>query len=207
MEKQREVFSEEKWEKRLGISTLGREDYQEDRVHYPYEPTPYVVLERILEEGLVGKEDVLVDLGCGKGRVPLFFASQAGCRALGVECDGKLFEKARENLSLSGLSSLVSFLHASAEDFPVPAEASVFFFFNPFGEVILRRVLDGILDSYYENPRPISLLFYYPDPDQVALLMGREELFFQDEVDTSDLFPSHPERERVLLFSYGEELF
>ena len=49
--------SEEEWDKLFKIYTCGREDYQEDKAHYPYEPTPYVVLERLASthrQGCVG---------------------------------------------------------------------------------------------------------------------------------------------------------
>ena len=196
---------EREWDKRLGIDTCGRVSYQEDRTHYPYEPTPYCVLLRLEEEGIIQKEDFLLDYGCGRGRVPLFFARRLGCRAYGVEYDPLLYSQAVENgrgeervsFHLADAASL-ELSSAFGEGEPLP---DTFFFFNPFGETTLIRVLDQIWESSIEQPRPVRLLFYYPDPDQVALLMGRPELLFEDEVDCSDLFPGKNERERVLIFS------
>lgn len=36
------------------------------------EPTPYCVLERLANSGLIRKKDVVLDYGCGKGRVDFF---------------------------------------------------------------------------------------------------------------------------------------
>ena len=36
---------EEKWDRMLGIKTSGRDDTGSDQFRYPYEPTPYCVLE------------------------------------------------------------------------------------------------------------------------------------------------------------------
>lgn len=41
------------WDKKLRINTAGRDDSHADEYHYPYEPTPYSVLERLAESGLI----------------------------------------------------------------------------------------------------------------------------------------------------------
>ena len=46
-----------------------------------------------------------------------------------------------------------------AENYPVPLEATKFYFFNPFSVEILQKVLARIQESYYEKPREIELFF------------------------------------------------
>ena len=70
------------WDKALGIRTCGRDAVGADQYHHPYEPTPYSVLERLAESGLIGPEDTVLDYGCGKGRVEFFLARQTGARTL-----------------------------------------------------------------------------------------------------------------------------
>ncbi len=41
------------WDKRLQINTVGRDDTNSDEYRYPYEPTPYSVLERLASSGLI----------------------------------------------------------------------------------------------------------------------------------------------------------
>ena len=57
-----------------------------------------------------------------------------------------------------------------------------------------------IIDSYYENPRSMTLFFYYPDEEYVAYLMTKDEIMFVDEIDCMDLFEGENERERILIF-------
>ena len=64
--------SENTWDKLLQIKTTGRDDSNSDQYRYPYEPTPYSVLERLANSSLISKKDVLLDYGCGKGRVDFF---------------------------------------------------------------------------------------------------------------------------------------
>lgn len=188
------------WDEKLHISTCGRLDYQEDKVHFPYEPTPYCVLERLAESGYIGKDDILLDYGCGKGRVPIFMSARTGCRSIGVEYDMALGACAEDNRS-QGRMAAVSIERVDAEKYTLPPDVNRCYFFNPFGEQILRGVLDRICSSFYESPREILLFFYYPNEEHVAILMTRPELMFVDEIDCMDLFPGNNPRERILVFS------
>lgn len=47
--------NEERWDRVLRIKTTGRDDSQADQYYYPYEPTPYSVLERLANTGLIRK--------------------------------------------------------------------------------------------------------------------------------------------------------
>ena len=53
--------SEFEWDKKLNISTTGRDASVEDEYHYPYEPTPYSVLERLSQAEYIGKKNLLID--------------------------------------------------------------------------------------------------------------------------------------------------
>lgn len=57
------------WDKTLGIRTTGRDDSRSTPFYFPYEPTDYCVLERLANSGYIKKRDLLLDYGCGKGRV------------------------------------------------------------------------------------------------------------------------------------------
>ena len=65
-----------KWDKLLNIRTTGRDDSRADQYRYPYEPTPYSVLERLAVSGYITKKNKLVDYGCGKGRVGFYLTYQ-----------------------------------------------------------------------------------------------------------------------------------
>ena len=61
--------NETQWDKLLKIRTTGRDDSHADQHRYPYEPTPYCVLERLANSGMIGKQNTVLDYGTGKGRV------------------------------------------------------------------------------------------------------------------------------------------
>ena len=95
--KEKEDIRENKWDKLLKIHTMGRDDSNADQYHYPYEPTPYSVLERLANTGIIRKNNTLLDYGCGKGRVDFFLSYQTRCKSVGVEYDERIYNKAVEN--------------------------------------------------------------------------------------------------------------
>ena len=191
-------LTEEQWERKLNIRTSGGSNHAADGENFPYEPTPYSVLVRLAESGYLTKKNKLVDYGCGKGRVSIFLASRIRCRVIGIDYNADLIRTAEENLIRSREKG-ITFVHMAAEQYELTDEDS-FFFFNPFSEVILKRVVDQILWSWYENPRKMQLFFYYPTDEDVALLIGTQELMFSGEIDCSDLFDGDQNRERILVF-------
>lgn len=49
----KEDIYENKWDKLLKIHTMGRDDSNAGQYYYPYEPTPYSVLERLANTGII----------------------------------------------------------------------------------------------------------------------------------------------------------
>ncbi|MCI8983392.1 MAG: class I SAM-dependent methyltransferase [Hungatella sp.] len=188
------------WDKLLKIRTSGRDDSNSDQHHYPYEPTPYCVLERLADSGYLGKKNRLLDYGTGKGRVCFYLSFQTGCRAGGIEYDERIYAQAGANQRTAAFWRRTSFVMARAEEYQVPRDVDRCYFFNPFSVEILQKALARILESYYEEPRELLLFFYYPSDEYVAYLMTREQLMFVDEIDCEDLFPGKDEREKILIF-------
>lgn len=50
-------------------------------------PTPQKVVEKMLELAKVEKKDLVYDLGCGDGRIPITAARKYGCKAKGFDID------------------------------------------------------------------------------------------------------------------------
>lgn len=192
---------ESQWDKLLKIKTTGRDDSRSDQYRYPYEPTQYLVLERLANSGLISKKNTVLDYGTGKGRVCFYLSYQTRCRSVGVEYDERIFSAAESNREHAVSGRRVSFELTGAEEYAVPTDVDRCYFFNPFSVEILQKVLARIYESYYENPREILLMFYYLSEEYISCLMTEEALMFVDEISTEDLFEVKNERERILIFS------
>ena len=107
--------NETTWDKLLQIKTTGRDDSNSDQYRYPYEPTPYSVLERLANSGLIRKKDVVLDYGCGKGRVDFFLAYQTKANTLGIEYDERIYQGALENKKTAVSGARTEFVPVRAE--------------------------------------------------------------------------------------------
>ena len=195
------IKNENTWDKLLQIKTTGRDDSNSDQFRYPYEPTPYAVLERLANSGLIRKKDIVVDYGCGKGRVDFYLSYQTKAHTIGIEYDERIYQGAVENQKTAVSKMRTDFVLARAEEYKVPEGVNRFYFFNPFSVELLRKVIAKIMDSYYENPREMFFFFYYPSKEYISYLMTIDELEFYDEIDCMDLFEGNDMRERIIIFS------
>lgn len=191
-------MKEMNWDTKLHIRTSGRDDSRADNDHHPYEPTPYKVLERLTESEYISADNIVIDYGCGKGRVGFYLHHMIGCKTIGLEYDEKICQQALYNLDCYGKKEGISFLWENAAEYQIE-DADCFYFFNPFSVEILHSVLARILDSYYEKPREMKLFFYYPDDEYVAYLMSQDALMFVDEINCQDLYNEKDEREKILI--------
>ena len=192
--------NENTWDKLLQIKTTGRDDSNSDQYRYPYEPTPYSVLERLANSGFIRKKDVVLDYGCGKGRVDFFLSYQTKAKTIGIEYDERIYQATIENRKTAVSGAKTEFLLARAEAYEVPAEVNRYYFFNPFSVELLRKVMARIIESYYANPREAFLFFYYPSEEYISYLMTVNELEFYDEIECGDLFNGNDVRERIMIF-------
>ena len=106
---------ESTWDKLLQIKTTGRDETNADQYHHPYEPTPYCVLERLADSGLIREEDVVLDYGCGKGRVGFFLSHRTMAKSIGIEYDERIYRAALENQRTSLPGTKPDFVLTRAE--------------------------------------------------------------------------------------------
>jgi len=189
------------WDKRLHIKTVGNDASNADGYRYPYEPTPYCVLERLVSAGLIGENDTVLDYGCGKGRVSFFLSHRTKARSVGIEYDEHIFKEAEANKKTAVSGAKTELVLTGAEVYEVPEHVSRCYFFNPFSAEILHKVMARILGSYYEAPREILLFFYYPSDEYASYLMTVRELELLREISCADLFPAGDKRERIMVYS------
>jgi protein-L-isoaspartate O-methyltransferase len=77
----------------------------------PFVPTPYTVVEKMLELAGVGPEDTVYDLGSGDGRIVIAAAQKFGARAVGVEIRSELWKQSAEEIVRLGLEKRARIIH------------------------------------------------------------------------------------------------
>jgi hypothetical protein len=76
----------------------------------PFITTPDEVVERMLRLAGTGPGDTVIDLGSGDGRIVIAAAKKFGARGIGIELDGRLVERSRDNARLAEVAERVSFI-------------------------------------------------------------------------------------------------
>lgn len=125
-----------------------------------YEPMNYLYIRRCLRRLELREEDVLFDIGCGKGRIVCVAARRRLKRVVGVELFEELCEAARANAArLRGRKAPVEIRCGDAATLDY-ADGTVFVFYNPFGPDTMSAVLTRIRESFHRNPRNIRVGYY-----------------------------------------------
>ena len=75
----------------------------------PYVATPPDVVDRMLTLARVSARDIVYDLGCGDGRIPIAAAVKYGARGVGVDIDPRRIEEAKSNARAAGVEHRVEF--------------------------------------------------------------------------------------------------
>jgi ribosomal protein L11 methylase PrmA len=75
-------------------------------------PTPEAVVEAMLQVANVTKADVVYDLGCGDGRIPVTAAKKYGARGFCFDIDPERIKEANENVAKNNVGHLVKVVHA-----------------------------------------------------------------------------------------------
>lgn len=158
------------WDYRHSVSTRRLVPVEELGLHgelghqaRPYETPRIGHLRDVLKMVPREQRHHLVDFGSGLGRVLILARKLGYTGATGVELSDTLCAEARENVarlrSGCGESEGVEILSLDAADYVIPPTANVFYFYNPFGPRVLKRVLDNIKTSLDQEPRDAWLLY------------------------------------------------
>ena len=131
---------------------------------------------------------VFIDFGSGKGRALLLASDFAFKRVVGVEFAPELHAIAQRNIQKYGARRKSGPVESVCMDFlvfPLPAEPSVFFFFDPCENAVLIQLLRRIRQSLDENPRMAYIVYIAPTPSRKALLDASE--WMVKEKDDADV--------------------
>ena len=147
----------------------------------PYEPSRVLQLRkmfRIVQE-MLPADRVVLDFGCGKGRVLLLGAESDFRAARGVEFAEELCAIARKNVAAfqarTGTKAEFQIIKSDVTQYPVQPDENVFFLFNPFDTVIFEKVLDNIAASLKARPRRLLIVLRLATEEYHRTLAQRPE--------------------------------
>jgi SAM-dependent methyltransferase len=120
----------------------------------------YRCLDRIRKQLALSPSDVLMDVGCGEGRVlTYFYLHRCKGKLLGVELDPDVAETARQRVA--GCNG-IEILSGNVLDHPEWLEpVTVFYLFNPFNGKIFSKFIAALEKTVTHPIRLVYLFDYY----------------------------------------------
>ena len=119
----------------------------------PFLETPDALIEPLLRFAGLSGDDLLVDLGCGDGRILVAAAKMFGCRARGIETDVALVARARAAAAEAGVEDRVEVVCADASAASL-GDAGVVVAFLPVATV--EKLLPSILERLPAGARFVA---------------------------------------------------
>ena len=183
------VYHEIRGEKKYKLNTSKIEDAKKltvkgDNAEHAelYQGANYYLLEKVFDHlQTIEANQNLLDYGCGKGRVLAVAAYYGFSKITGVEFAEELCEMARKNIipvQQKFSQKIFNVIHANAVDYKIENDTNVFFFFNPFDEVVMLAVVKNILASIKENPREVYVVYLNPIHKEIFMSAGFEQIFY-----------------------------
>lgn len=137
----------------------------------PFLPTPPAAVEAMLDLAALTRDDLLIDLGAGDGRIAIA-AGKRGARAIGVEIDAQLVLRARRAAADAGVSERVVFREGDLFRTPIRDASVVALYLLP---AVNLRLRPRLLTELRPGTRIVSHAFTMGDwrPDAHRLVEER----------------------------------
>jgi hypothetical protein len=134
-----------------GIASRYRDRGASDVVNSQYSVLPHIF------RGRIAADDVLVDVGCGKGRVLNWWLSQGlSNRMVGIELDPEVASATARRLRRFGNVSIINGDATTA----MPADATLAYLYSPFSRDVMRRFKEHLVERF--GHRGITALYWNP---------------------------------------------
>lgn len=200
-------MEEREVDRRLHIQTAGMREWGFQSAHYNrYEATPYDAMDFLFAQHEIITSGGWIDFGCGKGRVPFYVHNLYSLDVIGIEMNSVLYQDAMNNLmdyrqAFPKKKGALSFECSLAERYRIPADASTFYFFNPFSLDIFRSVIRNIVLSLEGAERNAEVILYYPTSYYEQFLNEHPSFEKNAEIPITHL-QVHDPHERFLVYTY-----
>jgi precorrin-6B methylase 2 len=111
----------------------------------PWVPTPYPVVDRMLELADVSGLDILYDIGCGDGRIVITAARRYGARGVGIDIDQAMVDESVKNARSAGVERQVRFVCMDATKADISEATVVTLYLLPESNALMRPLLENQL--------------------------------------------------------------
>jgi len=175
-------------EKKYGINSTGADELKKlkkagvDISHATmYMPVSYRLLEKTLEQINPLSKKHFLDIGCGKGRAMCVAAGNGFSKVSGIDFSASFCADAVANLSITQkkIPALdFTVIEQDAAAYKIPGDTDCIFLFNPFDELVMKKVVANIMTSLKANPRELNIIYANPLYKALFLENNFKEVYY-----------------------------
>ena len=125
-----------------------------------YSPSRPVAVAKMLEVAQIKQGEILYDVGCGDGRLPIAAAKDYGIRSIGIEIDPLFAKAAAEQVKKEGLEELVTIVEGDVFFYSLKDADIVTLYLDSKGMKIIER---KIFTELRPTARVVSNDFQFPN--------------------------------------------
>jgi ribosomal protein L11 methylase PrmA len=142
-----------------------------------YVPTPEAVVEAMLQVANVGKNDIVYDLGCGDGRIPVTAAKKYGATGVGIDIDPQRIKEAKENVAKNNVGDKVTIVQGDLFEQDLSKATVVTLYLLPSLNV---KLMPKLMKELRPGTRIVSHAFDMGDwkPEKELDVEGRKVYFW-----------------------------
>jgi len=142
-----------------------------------YVPTPEPVVEAMLQVANVTKNDVVYDLGCGDGRIPVTAARKYVARGVCFDIDPERIKEANANVARNNVGNLVKVVQADLFEQDLSGATVVTLYLLPSLNV---KLMPKLMKELKPGTRIVSHAFDMGDwkPEKELDVDGRKVYFW-----------------------------
>ena len=142
-----------------------------------YVPTPEAVVEAMLQVANVSKNDIVYDLGCGDGRIPVTAARKYGARGVGIDIDPQRIKEANENVAKNNVGDRVKIVQGDLFEQDLSQATVVTLYLLPSLNV---KLMPKLMKELKPGTRIVSHAFDMGDwkPEKELDVEGRKVYFW-----------------------------
>lgn len=142
-----------------------------------YVPTPEPVVEAMLQVANVGAKDIVYDLGCGDGRIPVTAARKYGAHGICFDIDPERIKDANENVAKNNVGNLVKVVQADLFEQDLSGATVITLYLLPSLNV---KLMPKLMKECKPGTRIVSHAFDMGDwkPEKELDVEGRKVYFW-----------------------------
>lgn len=140
-----------------------------DRRYNPYELTNLLLIDKIIKDNVIDKNDIIMDVGCGAGILLLYLLSKGFIDICGVEMDTTLYKICKNNIEQFKTYNVkyygidIKIYNINAIDLKIDDNINCFYLYNPFFDMdTYKNWLMRVHESLQRRQRHIKIIFLYP---------------------------------------------